>query len=176
MKLHFSFKEAGFNEASDEIKNEIRAAAAGALDDVAKLAVRQGRANIASAGFPGKWQTGFGYAFNKGTNPEVAIFHRFGLASVFERGMSIGGQPMLWLPIEANLPPGIKSPKKYGKKLVSVNIRGKAPLLFDAADRRRGPLFVGVRTVNIRKRFDLRRIITESANQIGEFYQKRIES
>jgi hypothetical protein len=177
MKLVFSVQEAGFNEASDEIKHEIYAAAAGAVKDAAQLAVKQGRANIAAAGFPAKWQTTFTFHFDprEGRNPDALIFHRIGLASVFERGMTIGGQPLLWLPIEKNLPPGVRSPKKYGRKLVSVNVAGRRPLLFDAVDRQRGPLFVGVSSVNIRKRFNLRRIITESAGHMGEFYQKRLD-
>ena len=47
--------------------------------------------------------------------------------------MTIAGRPLLWLPIEANLPAGVHSPKQYGRKLVSVNIAGKPPLLFDAS-------------------------------------------
>ena len=61
-------------------------------------------------------------------------------ASVFERGVTIGGHPLLWLPIEQNLPAKVKSPKQYGKRLISVNVAGKPPLLFDAANRLLGPL------------------------------------
>jgi hypothetical protein len=59
--------------------------------------------------------------------------------------------------------------------LVSVNVAGKPPLLFDAARRELGPLFVGVRQVNIRKRFDLYRIFAQAAAQMQEFYNKRIK-
>jgi hypothetical protein len=178
MKLVFSVQEAGFDQASEEIKDEILKAAAGAVDDAAQLAVTQGRANIASAGFPTRWQNALAYATDKGadpSSPSATIFDRIGFASVFETGKTIGGKPLLWLPIESNLGTGVKSPKKYGKKLVSVNVAGKPPLLFDASDRKRGPLFVGVSQVNIRKRFDLRRIFTEAAGQMGEFYQKRLD-
>ena len=178
MKLVFTVQEAGFNQRSEEIKGEILKAAARAVDDAAKLAVDQGRANIASAGFPPRWQNALAYGTDTGGNPSspsATIFDRIGFASVFETGKTIGGKPLLWLPIESNLGTGVKSPKKYGKKLVSVNVAGKPPLLFDASDRKRGPLFVGVSQVNIRKRFDLRRIITEAAGQMGEFYQKRLD-
>jgi hypothetical protein len=178
MKLVFSAPEPNFNQASDEIKGKILKAAAAAVDDAAQLAVKQGRANIASAGFPTRWQNALAYGTDKRGDPSApsaTIFDRIGFASVFETGKTISGKPLLWLPIEANLPAGVKSPKKYGKKLVSVNVAGKPPLLFDASDRKRGPLFVGVSRVNIRKRFDLRHIITEAAGQMGEFYQERLK-
>ena len=82
---------------------------------------------------------------------------------MFERGATISGRPLLWLPLERNLPPGIHSPRQYGGKLVSVNVAGKPPLLFDAGKRELGPLFVGVSQVNIRKRFDLYRIFAQAA-------------
>ena len=82
---------------------------------------------------------------------------------------------MLWLPIEQNLPSGINSPKQYGKKLVSVNIAGKPPLLFDAEDRSLGPLFVGMRSVTIRKRLDLTRIFSEAGARLFEFFEQRMK-
>ena len=90
------------------------------------------------------------------------------------RGATIRG-PLLWLSIEANLPAGVRSPRKYGGRLVSVNVAGKPPLLFDAGKRELGPLFVGVRQVNIRKRFDLRHIFAQAAERMGEFYEQRIK-
>ena len=74
------------------------------------------------------------------------------------------------------MPTGVHSPKAYGRKLVSVNIAGKPPLLFDAVNRLRGPLFVGVRSVDIRKRFDLYAdLYAAAAARVGEFYEKRIK-
>jgi len=89
--------------------------------------------------------------------------------------MTISGRPLLWLPIEGNLPAGVHSPKQYGHELVSVNIAGKPPLMFDKFNRLRGPLFVGVRSADIRKRWDLMRIFAAAAARLGEFYQKRIK-
>jgi hypothetical protein len=110
-----------------------------------------------------------------GGDPAALIFHRIPFAGVFERGITISGRPLLWLPIEQNLPPGIHSPSQYGKKLVSVNIAGKPPLLFDAFNRLRGPLFFGTRSVDIRKRFDLYNIFARAAEKMREFYERRIK-
>ena len=112
---------------------------------------------------------------NEGINPAALIFHHLPFISVFEYGATIAGRPLLWLPIEENLPQGVHSPRKYGHKLVSVNIAGKPPLLFDAVDRLRGPLFVGVRSADVRKRLDLLGIFAAAAARLGEFYQNRLK-
>lgn len=177
MKLVFSARERLLEQAIEDIERQIDEAEAGAVQDAAGLAVREGRTNIAAAGFPARWQAAFASKFfpNPGRDPAALIFHSMPFAGVFERGARIGGRPLLWLPIEQNLPADVRSPRAYGGRLVSVNVAGKPPLLFDADRRQLGPLFVGVRTVNIRKRFDLYRIIARAAERMREFYERRIK-
>jgi hypothetical protein len=181
VKLVFSAQQGAIEQLVEEIEQTIESAAEGAVQDAARLAVKQGRANIAAAGggfaTSARWQRGFTYRFydNDGRDPAALIFHRIGFASVFERGITISGRPLLWLPIERNLPAGITSPRQYGGKLVSVNIAGKPPLLFDAFNRLRGPLFFGTSSASIRKRFDLMNIIAAAAERMREFYDKRIK-
>jgi hypothetical protein len=177
MKLVFSAQEAVFDRLMKEIAKNIDEAKAGAVQDVAKLAVKEGRANIASAGFPARWQAALRSRFypNKGGDPAALIFNTIPFAGVFERGATIAGRPLLWLPLERNLPAGIRSPRQYGGKLVSVNVSGKPPLLFDAGNRKLGPLFVGVSQVNIRKRLDLYAIFERAAGRMTEFYEQRIK-
>ena len=176
MKLVFSAQEAVLDQMLTDLQKQIDAAKQGAVQDAGDLAVKQGRANIASAGFPPSWQNALSEHFypNKGGDPAAVIFDKIPFASVFEFGATIGGKPLLWLPIEQNLPPNVHSPKQYGRKMVSVNIAGKAPMMFDKFDRLRGPLFVGVRAAHIQKRFDLLRIFAAAAARLGEFYLKRI--
>ena len=177
MKLVFSAQEAALEQLLDDFAQEIKQASAGAVQDAANLAVMQGRANIASAGFSRRWEFGLTRIFypTEAGDPAARVFHHMALAGVFERGVTIAGRPLLWLPIEKNLPGGVRSPRKYGRELVSVNVAGKPPLLFDKFDRQRGPLFVGVRTATIRKRFDLMRIFSEAADRLGEFFERRIK-
>jgi Family of unknown function (DUF6441) len=177
LKFVFSADDALLKQLLDAAEEEIAKAKEGAVQDAAALAVREGRANIASAGFSARWQQGLRSKFypNKGGDPAAIVFHRVGFASVFERGATIGGKPILWLPVTRNLPGGVRSPRKYGRKLVSVNVAGKPPMLFDAQDRKRGPLFFGVRTVTIRKRFDLMAIFARAAEKLREFYENRIK-
>jgi hypothetical protein len=175
MKFIFSMQELALEQAREDIARQVAEAKAGAVQDAANEAVKNGRANIASAGFSGSWQTALKSEFFPGDKPSALISLRKPFAGVFERGVTISGRPLLWLPIEKNLPAGIKSPRQYGRKLVSVNVAGKPPLLFDAGQRERGPLFVGVRQVSIRKRFDLYRIFARAAERMREFFERRMK-
>jgi hypothetical protein len=177
MKLVFSAQEGALQRLLEDIEQQVDEAKAGAVQDAAKLAVTQGRANIAAAGFPAQWQKALTSKFfpNKGGDPAALIFDASPFAGVFERGARIGGRPLLWLPLERNLPTGIHTPRAYRGRLVSVNVTGKPPLLFDAAKRELGPLFVGVSQVSIRKRFDLYRIFAQAAARMDEFYENRIK-
>lgn len=178
MKLVFSEQEGVLERLIKEIARDIDEARAGAVQDAAAFAVEQGRANIAGAGFPARWRAALTSKFfpNKGGDPAALIFDTIPFAGVFESGATIRGRPLLWLPLERNLPGGIHSPRQYGRRLVSVNVAGKPPLLFDAANRKLGPLFVGVSQVNIRKRLDLYSIFALAAGRMTEFYEKRIKS
>lgn len=176
MNLVFSEQEGVFDRLVEDIEKRINDAKAGAVQDAADFAVSQGRANVVAAGF-GRSRRELQSKFfaNEGGDPAALVFFSMPFAAVFERGVRIGGHPLLWLPIERNLPAGIHSPRQYGHKLVSVNVAGKPPLLFDASNRERGPLFVGVRQVNIRKRLDLHRIFAQAVARLQEFYDKRIK-
>jgi hypothetical protein len=177
VKLVFSEHESAIEALIAQIQSQVADAEAGAVQDAAKLAVTLGRANIAAAGFPAQWQKALTSKFfpNKGGDPAALIFDTSRFAGVFERGARISGRPLLWLPLEGNLPTGIHTPRAYRGRLVSVNVAGKPPLLFDAGHRELGPLFVGVSQVNIRKRFDLYRIFAQAAAQMQDFYEKRIK-
>lgn len=178
MKFNFSAQETVFEKALEQIERRITAAKEAAVQDAAALAVQEGRADIADAGFSARWQDALRSIFypNKETgDPAALIFHRFPFAVVFERGVTIGGHPLLWLPIEANLPPGVHSPREFGRRLVSVNVAGKPPLLFDPADRTRGPLFFGTRSVTIRQRFHLHRIFERVAERLRDFYEQKVK-
>ena len=152
-------------------------AAVAALRETAANSVQQGRQDIAGAGrFGTKWQEGLQYRVkgaNEGgapsLNAQATIFHRYGIAAVFEQGATISGKPLLWIPTT----PGAPRPKKSGKKLVSATIRGQ-PMLFDAADRDRHkkPLYVGVPQVRIPKKFHIAEIVQENVKKMAELFIK----
>jgi len=155
-------------------------AAVEALQEVATNAVVEGRANIAGSGkFGPKWQSGLQYHLQDaeaGGEPSLQakaiIFHRLGIAGVFEHGATIEGKPLLWLPTDPGEPPAGRS----GKKLVSATIHGQ-PVLFDAADRARDrkPLYIGVPSVRIPQKWRITEIVKKYAQQLGLLFIKHFK-
>jgi len=156
-------------------------AAVAALRETAANSVQEGRRDIASAGrFGPKWQSGLQYltkGASEGGAPSLdasaRIFHRYGIAGVFEQGATISGKPLLWIPTT----PGGPSPKKSGKKLVSATVRGH-PMLFDANDhdRRRKPLYIGVPQVRIPKLFHIEEIVEKNVEKMTALFIKHFEA
>lgn len=175
MKFVFSADESAIEKLLEEIKAKVYEASAGAVQDAAKVAVAEGNANISQAGFSRLKKSTVGSKFypNEGGDPASLVFYTWSLAQIFERGATISGKPLLWLPVGNKA--GVKSPRKYRRKLVSVNIPGKPPLLFDPANRQLGPLFFGTPEATVRKRLDLRRIFKAAAERVREFYEQRMK-
>jgi hypothetical protein len=159
----------------------VATAAVAALNEAAADAVQEGRQNIAGAGaFGPKWQQGLQYRTvdtEKGGEPSLQakaiIFHRMGIAGVFEHGATIEGKPLLWIPTDPGAPPASRS----GKRLVSATVRGR-PMLFDAGDRARDrkPLYIGVPSVRIPKKWRIIEIVKEHAKQLGMLFLKHFKS
>jgi hypothetical protein len=155
----------------------VATAAVAALQDVAAEAVKEGRQNIKSAGaFKGSWVTGLKFKMQDAKDhgepslqAKATVFHSHGLASLFEFGATIEGKPLLWIPTT----PGAPRAGRSGKKLVSATVRG-TPMLFDAndKDRQRKPLYIGVPSVRIPKKFNIIAIIKQHAAQLGEVFLK----
>lgn len=171
-------QQAWLKEIRDK-QRPVAKAAVEALDEVADEAVKEGRDNIAAAGrFGPKWQQGLQYRLfpRRGDEPSLqsraVIFHTRGLAGVFEFGAEIQGKPMLWIPTTPGAPP----PRRSGKQLVSATVRGK-PMLFDARDRdrHRKPLYIGVSSIRIEKKWRIIEIVKEHADRLGESFLKHFK-
>ena len=169
---------------------EIKEAVEGAANEAASLIRSKGRANIASAGFSQRWQEGFGVnvtasgSGDAGFEVALQVFHRIGYAAVFEGGATIHGRPLLWLPIEANLPPlqgrTRWTPRRY-VRLVGPLASGqgrRVPLLFGRPPRRERaiPLFFGVPSVTIPDKFDLNEIIEDVMSDFESLYNKHLSA
>lgn len=189
---------AGFKVTVDQpkwlklIRDKQRAvagSAVGALVQVANDAVAEGREQIAASGRFGAarrtmragptWLTGLKARMRDakdGGEPSLQakaiVFHSIGLAGIFEHGATIEGKPMLWIPTTPGGPPASRS----GKKLVSATVRGQ-PVLFDAndRDRHRKPLYIGVPSVRIPKKWRIIEIVKKHAAQIGMEFLKRFK-
>jgi hypothetical protein len=155
----------------------VATAAVAALRETAANAVQEGRSNIAGAGkFGPKWQSGLQYrtvGADEGGEPSLQakaiIFHKFGFAGVFEHGATIAGKTLLWIPTTHGAPTASRS----GKKLVSATVRGQ-PMLFDAndKDRHRKPLYIGVPSVRIPKKWRITEIVKQHIAKIAELFIK----
>jgi len=163
-------------------RRQMAIAAQAALRETAANAVQEGRQNIGAAG-PGfrhaKWQSGLQYLTKNATkdgepstSAKAIIFHKYGIAGVFEHGAVIQGKPMLWIPTEHGAPTASRS----GKKLMSATVRGK-PMLFDAndKDRDRKPLYIGVPSVRIPKKFRVIEIVKKHVAKFGALFSKHFK-
>ena len=91
----------------------VATAAVEALQEAAAGAVVEGRSDIAAAGhFGPRWQLGLQFAMQDaqaGGEPSLQakaiIFHRYGIAGIFEYGGTIEGKPLLWIPTTPDGPP-----------------------------------------------------------------------
>jgi len=167
-------------QAIRDKQKPVAEAAVAALRETAANSVQEGRRDIAAAGrFGTAWQEGLKYR-TKGAkegntpslNAQATIYHRYGIAAVFEHGAVISGKPLLWIPTT----PGGPAPSKSGKKLVSATINGR-PMLFDKGDpdRHRKPLYVGVPSVTIKKRFHITEIVKENVKRMAQLFIKHFK-
>jgi hypothetical protein len=173
-----------------EKQRAVAGPAVGALVQVANDAVAEGRQQIASSGrfsdnlrrtirAQDTWQSGLKARMRdakEGGEPSLQakalVFHTIGLAGIFEHGATIEGKPMLWIPTDPRAPPASRS----GKKLTSATING-TPVLFDARDpdRHRKPLYIGVPSIRIPKKWRIIEIVKKHAGQIGMEFLKRFK-
>jgi hypothetical protein len=159
-------------KAIREKERPVATAAVAALRQVAADSVQEGRNQIASSGhFTGGWVSGLQYRTKGATvagepslQASAIVFHKIGLAGVFEYGATLEGKRLLWIPTTPGGPPASKS----RKKLVSATVRGQ-PMLFDASDpaRDRKPLYIGVPAVRIPKKWHIVEIVEKHVAQIA---------
>lgn len=167
------------------IGDQVATAATASVREAGRRAQAGGRASIAGAGFGARWQSGLQLnvfpTSGASLNPVAVLRHRIGLASVFEEGAHISGQPLLWIPIKQNLPGrtrGSWSPKTYARTvgpLVSFRGRGNRPPILGArVNGKIVPLFVGVGGVNIPKKFDVRAAYARAAAELPEIFKQAL--
>jgi uncharacterized protein DUF6441 len=199
MSLRFALSDIakGFvDTVTKEIQRPIAKAATAAIREAGEIAKRDGRASIAASGFSRKWQNALRVNIyppqGDSLRPAAFIYHKIRYAGVFEEGAVIGGQPLLWLPLPTvPLRRGRPmTPSQYARSvgpLVSVQRPGSPPLLFpkyrSGRRRRNGtigkerkPLFVGLSSVAIAKRFNIKGAAQNAAAQLPSLYEKHLRA
>jgi len=201
MRVVYSYNKGQFKQAIADIQQPIASAATRAMIQTADLAKAAGRASIAAAGFSSKWQNALrANVFpreKESISVAAQIYHKIPYSEIFETGGTIAGSPLLWLPIEANLP--IQSggrrwtPKDFAAKvgpLRMITRPGKPPLLIAQVAARKGkrvrgafvkqqtkslPVFVGVPLVSIGKKFDVTAAVRGAAERFPALYQQNMD-
>lgn len=141
MKFSYKRNPEQWRAAARSMRNTIAGATQAAFRDLAKQVQQGGRAEIARGGFSRRWQIGFVTSLVPPRPTPGAIGltmrgrHRAGFMNVFERGASIRGKPLLWIPTSA-APARIggkrPTPRRYQQqigRLQFVRRAGKPALL-----------------------------------------------
>lgn len=180
IKIGFKGENAGlkFLKAFDENYLRIARATAGAARDASELILSRGRADIRSAGnFGDRWTRGLSSEvqprsgnFIKGT---ITVRHAIPYFSVFEKGATIRGKPLMWIPLSHT---GLSvSAKEYAQtdNLIYVARSGKSPLLIAESDRE--PKYFGIPKIRLKQRFHLRDICTQVMREFPGLYNKHLK-
>ncbi|RVD14310.1 hypothetical protein EN749_20220 [Mesorhizobium sp. M7A.F.Ca.ET.027.02.1.1] len=149
-RFRYQKKDGEFAGAMASIKDPIAFAGTAAITEAGDIVKREGRADIAAAGFSRKWQNALRVNVyprrRTSINAAALIFHKIQYAGVFDEGAIISGKPKLWLPLK-------DTPKRAGRSkmtpalyiktigpLISIERPGKPPLLAGriATNRRSG--------------------------------------
>lgn len=202
MKFKYDFGKP--REAFEGLIEPVAKAGTAAIDLVGKDIKTEGRANIAGAGFGKRWQNALRVDRypRRGVSANAAlwIYHKIPYAEAFESGAVIHGTPLLWIPL-STAPKKIgrlkMTPRNYIASvgpLISINHPGKPPLLAapysgrvrsrtTLAGLRRGadkggglvPIFVGIKTITLTKRFALRSIFRSAAGRLSGYYSDQFK-
>ncbi|RWD05501.1 MAG: hypothetical protein EOS57_25670 [Mesorhizobium sp.] len=148
-RFRYQKKDGEFAAALAAMKDPIAFAGTAAISEAGDIVKRQGRQDIAAAGFSRRWQNALRVNIyprrKQSMNAAALIYHNIQYAGVFEEGATITGKPRLWLPLPS-------APKRVGRQkmtpalyiktigpLVSIERPGKPPLLAGKiATNRRG--------------------------------------
>lgn len=181
-----------FDAAMEAATGDLKQASMDTAQKGADIMKTSGRADIAAAGFGPKWQNALKvvvYPKNaQSIQPTIQTYHKIGYSEIFEEGGSIFGKPLLWLPLEKNLPArrGLHrmTPAIYVKEvgpLFPIYRAGHRPLLaakVKTGKRTKGgkvetetvPMFVGIDQVTLRDRFSIRELGEQTADQLPAIF------
>lgn len=129
-----------------------------AFNMAASMIEDRARADISSAGkFGASWTQGL-HVNVEGAAPnmKMSMTHDIPWAGIFEKGGTIHGSPLLWIPISGTDAVGVRA-SAFGGGLFSAGMNHKRlsgrPLLFSMADKK--PRYFGIESITIPKKFHL---------------------
>lgn len=151
------------------LADRIARAVEASFNMLASLIKTAADADISSAGnFGERWTSGL-HVNVEGSMPNMRLYltHDIPFAGIFEKGGTISGNPLLWIPLSGTDAEGIRA-NAFGGGLFSPRkqrLTGR-PLLFSVTDKR--PRYVGVDSVTIPRKFHL----TEDINNVMANYRQ----
>jgi hypothetical protein len=210
MSLRLSYEISGsYPKMLKATQGRIAKTATKTMHDAADLMKSQGRSAMASGGMSTRFQNTLRSnvypSSGVSLTPAALLYDKIPWAGIFETGGTIAGSPMLWLPIDENLPLQARgkrwTPKDFTNQIGPLRSgkHGSKPLLFGqvrvgksggvlALPSKRGnqhfskqkkqwrPVFVGVSSVTEKKRFDITAVVEKVSDQLGEIYSKNWEA
>lgn len=126
-----------------------------------------GQVQIASAGLGNKFSQSFFASVDGNTITVGSSIPFFG---VFDKNSTIKGKPILWIPLSFGSKQRVS---QYKGHLALVNRIGAKPLLIDTATHK--PQFVGVDSVEIKKRLDIASVIDKAVKAFPGYIQDEIK-
>jgi hypothetical protein len=209
MSVRLSYKVSGdFAKITGDTRERLAKSATAAMKGIANDIKIKGRAAISSGMKSGRFASALQAKVypsqGASLHPTALVYHKITYAGVFEDGATITGKPMLWLPIEQNLPGGKRiTPAQFVASigaLYSMRVHGK-PMLgavireTDARSKKavslsllkkgrnpggRGtvrllPVFVGITNITDPKKFDIEAIAREATGHFAELFSINLE-
>lgn len=186
-----------YAKAWDKNAKTVRKAGTEVVREVTPWIRDEGRKRIASAGFSRRWQNGYRHKFYRGKRGEANVgfvYHKMGgLASVWEYGTTIRGNPLLWVPLRTT-PKKIRGKRttaarwaRYYGTLFRIDSGGRALLMGYPRERGKAgsggrmvrnskpvPLFVGLSLNVIRGKLNLRSVWRRAPDEMRKIYERRM--
>jgi hypothetical protein len=180
--------EVAFNAS---LRRRISTAAWLALQDVGKQVDLLGRVAIKRGGFGPKWQSAWKSKVYPSNKPSIdaAIYtrHKVPYAGIFETGGTVKGNPLMWIPTR-NVPVlggrlRKMTPARFAKTIGPLSGprrtsgSNRTPVLFGAipGSKKRVPMFIGVRSVFQKKRFNVGAAVVAAAAAFPRYYESRLK-
>lgn len=177
-RARFDAKESQIVKSFLAIRRSMDVAGYLAVTEAGQLAVKEGDAHIAAKRLPRGLRSTV-QPKKPSLNASATITHRMARIGVFEFGGPIQGKPLLWLPIEQNLPSAGRqrwTPRRFVQRFGNLaSARGPRPLLIGTVQGQTVPVFHGVRQVNIRKRLDVAGVVAKVVAQLFDFYNRHLK-
>jgi hypothetical protein len=179
--------EVAFNAS---LRRRISTAAWLALQDVGTQVDILGRIAIKRGGFGPKWQSAWKSKVYPSDKPSIdaALYtrHKVPYAGIFETGGTVKGNPLMWIPTR-NVPVlggrlRKMTPARFAKTIGPLSGprrtpgSNRTPVLFGRlpGSKKRVPMFIGVRSVFQKKRFNVGAAVVSAASKFPRYYERRL--